>query len=117
MTNIVISIPHGEAALKASKNVIEKLNYMYPGAVKVLHDGQVIHLGDTIRIDFKYEAYYNLAGLWPDYFYAETEEAIGMLQQDALKCGGRRLHNLGQVIQVASYIYMHTYALNEMLEE
>ena len=98
--DIIVYRHHKADAIKDACNLVEKLRAVVaPNNLIVMLSGTTIYAND-IRIDFRCEHIYNLAGLRPDYYETDLYDASEFLAQSAAKCGGKELSSLDDIVTI-----------------
>ena len=98
--DIIVYRHHKEDAIKDASNLVEKLKAVVaPNNLIVMLSGTTIYAND-IRIDFRSGRIYNLAGLRPDYYETDLYDASEFLAQSAVKCGGKELSGLDDILTI-----------------
>lgn len=84
---------------KAFIKVYEMLREVFPKETK-MRPGRTILKVYGVTIDFRGGHIEQCAGIRPDYYFADTEDARCFLAQSAAKCGGKELRNLSKILGI-----------------
>lgn len=108
--NIIVHKTKAVETIETSKYLCERLNDLFPGKVRIYHDGWTISVDGQFYIDMrcgdgdgdgnKY------GGLCPAYYYTDAPDdsyIAVMLEQGASKHNGRRVESIDKLIQIIDW--------------
>ena len=115
---IIVHKTYNNEAIEASGFIYKILNELYPNKTHLYYDGWLMTIDNRITIDFRCGTNPDkMGGLIVNYYYTDDSYFVAdSLEQSASKHNGRRLYNLGHVIQIVSF-YMNMFSeIDEWLE-
>ena len=94
------------------------LNELYPNKTHLHYDGKLMIIDNRIAIDFRCGTNPDkMAGLIVNYYYTDDDNSVAdSLEQSASKHNGRRLYNLGHVVQIVDFHMTMFSEIDEWLE-